>query len=232
MSKRLNQYKGKLNASQIAEGINAAIKNSKRLANDANLLLNASRFPTATAIAILSIEESGKVSILRELALATDEKTVKSCWQAYRSHTKKNLMWLLPQLVAGGARKLDDFGLLFDQNSKHPNLLDQVKQISFYTDCLGEAHWSIPESVIEEDLARIIVFVANIFAQDKEIVTQEIDLWIKHLGPVWMQSPQKMKQGLELWYADMQKAGLAPSGNNKMEEFIRQGIRLSKEGDA
>jgi AbiV family abortive infection protein len=228
MSKRLEQYKGRLTASQITKGINAAIRNAKRFADDANLLVGAGRYPTATAIAILSIEEAGKATILRELALAKDEKVVSDCWRAYRSHAKKNVMWLLPQLVARGARKLDDFRPLFDETSDHPHILDQVKQVSLYTDCLGNAHWSIPEEVIDEELARMIVFIANVFAHCEKIEPKEIELWIKHLGSVWMRSHELMEKGLENWYAEMQEVGLAPSGRNEMEEFIRRGIKLSK----
>ncbi|MBN1085452.1 AbiV family abortive infection protein [Erwinia aphidicola] len=37
--------------------------------------------------------------------------------------------------------------------TEHPFALDQLKQISFYTDCLGKAHWSIPDNVIDRDTA-------------------------------------------------------------------------------
>ena len=226
MAKKLGQYKGRLDVSQIVEGINVAIRNAKRLAEDANLLLEAGRYPTSTSIATLSIEDSGKVTILRELALASDDKALADCWRSYRSHTKKNMMWLLPQLMAEGARKLDDFRSLFDENSDHPYILDQVKQIGFYTDCLGNAHWSIPEEVIDEELARKIVFTANVFARDKQIEPKEIELWIKHLGPVWRRGHELMEEGLENWYAEMQELGLVPRGRNDMEGFIRQGIKL------
>ena len=74
MKKKLDAYRGRLDASQVATGINAAIENAKRLADDASLLLEVGRFPTAASLSILSIEESGKVSILRALSVAIDEK--------------------------------------------------------------------------------------------------------------------------------------------------------------
>lgn len=91
LNKKLNGYKGTLTPQQIADGINAANKNANRLANDAKILLDANRDPSATSLAILSIEEGGKVSILRSLALAKDEKEILECWRDYRSHTKKNV---------------------------------------------------------------------------------------------------------------------------------------------
>ena len=60
----LSQYRGKLTPAQIAEGMNAAICNARRLEGDAQVLFDLERYPTAASIAVLSIEESRKVSIL------------------------------------------------------------------------------------------------------------------------------------------------------------------------
>ena len=224
MKKKLNAYKGKLTPAQIAKGINAAKRNAKRLLDDAKLLLEAKRYPSAASLSILSIEESGKVTVLRSIALARNDKEIKDCWKDYRSHTKKNVAWLLPQLVAQGARRLDDFQPLFDENSDHPYVLDQLKQIGFYTDCLGNSHWSIPEEVIDEQLARMLVKIASIFAKDTETTPKEIELWIKHIGPVWMSNAAWMKKALANWYTEMQQHGLVSEGENEMEKFIYTGI--------
>ena len=223
--KRLNQYRGKLDANQIAGGINAAIRNAARLIDDAKQLFDAGKFPSAAALAILAIEESGKISIFRSLALAKDENQVRDAWRDYRSHTKKNAMWMLPQLAAKGARKLNDFRSLYDEDADHPYLLDQVKQISLYTDCLGTVHWSIPEEVVDEDLAKSLVQIAEILAKEREVQPLEIELWIKHLSPAWMTHADWMKGALENWYADMQEHGLAEEGLNQMEEFTRRGLQ-------
>jgi AbiV family abortive infection protein len=140
MKKKLDAYRGRLSAAQIAAGMNAAAKNARRLVEDAATLLAAGRFPTAASLATLAIEEAGKISILRMLALATSDAEAAEAWKDFRSHTRKNSAWLLPQLAATGARKLDDFRPLFDEASDHPFMLDQIKQLGFYTDCLGKAH--------------------------------------------------------------------------------------------
>jgi AbiV family abortive infection protein len=221
MKKRLNQYRGRLDATQIATGMNAANRNAVRLVKDANHLLGAGRFPSAAALAILSIEESGKTSILRELALAQDDDQVREAWRDYRSHTKKNVMWLISEVFATGARTLDEFGILFDDDSDHPFVLDQVKQISLYSDCLGAANWSIPEEIIDEDLAKSLVKIAETLAKDREVLPLEIELWMKHLLPVWMTRSDWLKGALENWYADMKKHGLKDEGQIQIEEFIR-----------
>jgi hypothetical protein len=64
---------GRLNAAQIAAGMNAAEDNAARLLADAVLLLNAGRYPTAASVAILCIEEAAQVSILRRIATCKDD---------------------------------------------------------------------------------------------------------------------------------------------------------------
>lgn len=223
--KKLNAFRGSLSPAQVAAGINAANANARRLAEDAAALLSAGRFPTAASLAILAIEEAGKVSILRGLALARSEAEASAAWKDYRSHTRKNVAWLLPQLAASGARKLDDLSPLFDTDAEHPHLLDQLKQLGFYTDCLGKAHWSLPSEVITQELSNSLVQTARLFARDHHCTEREIQLWVEHLGPVWKQDPGWMKQAIVNWYAAMQAAGLMPRGENAMAQFIHHGIQ-------
>lgn len=159
---RLDQFRGKLDPAAVAQGINAANSNARRLVKDAKLLLEAHRYPTAAAMAILAIEESGKISILRGLCVAHDSKELTREWRNYRSHTKKNASWILPQLLAAGARQLEDMRPMFDERSDHPDVLDQLKQLAFYTDCLGKGHWSEPSTAIQSGLARALVKTAEI----------------------------------------------------------------------
>jgi len=153
--KKLSQYKGKLTPAEAAAGINRARHNAKRLAADAGRLLAIDRYPSALELAILSIEESGKISILRSLVLARSEDDVKTAWREYRSHTSKNRLWPIIELVRKGARKLDDFVSLFCDQADHTLLLDQLKQIALYTDCLGDCHWSEPDQVIDKTGERV-----------------------------------------------------------------------------
>jgi AbiV family abortive infection protein len=228
--RRLDAYCGPLSAAQIAAGMNAAAKNARRLAEDAATLLALGRFPTAASLAILAIEEVGKIPILHGLALATSHVAIARAWKDYRSHTRKNVLWLLPQLVAQGARKLDDLRPLFDEASDHPFLLDQIKQLGFYTDCLGRAHWATPTDLGEE-LARALVQTARIFAgTDREHTEREVELWIEYMGPVWKKGCAVHEEGLVNWYAAMQRAGLAPRGPNGIEQFIRRGLEEKGSG--
>ncbi|MGL4577670.1 MAG: AbiV family abortive infection protein [Shewanella xiamenensis] len=220
MSKELGQWKNSLKPSQIAEGMNAANKNAIRLLEDAESLFALERFPSALSLAILSIEESGKTSILRELALAKNGDQVKEAWKKYRSHTKKNVMWIFPSLVAAGANKLENFRDVFDKESDHPQLLDNLKQIGFYTDCLGKAHWSIPVEVIDKETTTQILTIAKKQCEKRNFTVREIELWIKHLKPVWLGPMDSMKIALYNWFEDMKNEQLINEHELSFKTFI------------
>lgn len=224
MKRHLDSYTGRLRPNQIAEGINAARRNARRLAEDAQLLFDNQRYPTATALAILSVEEAGKESILREIAWATEDNELRTSWKDFRSHTKKNAMWLLPHLVSEGARRLDDFRKLFEEDAEHKFLLDMIKQVSFYTDCLGKAHWSEPSDVIDKNLAEQLLQVAKIFVKDRDITTKEVELWTKHMAPVRAKSSVEQKKALLNWYAELQEFGLTDERDNIVDLSIWLGL--------
>ena len=69
--KKLPQYKGKLTAEEVAAGINAARQNAKRLFHSAEILFANGDYATSVSLAILAIEESGKSSILRGIAVTS-----------------------------------------------------------------------------------------------------------------------------------------------------------------
>jgi len=222
--KRLDQYMGRLNPAQIAEGMNVALVNAKLLVDAANILYENENYALAASVATLSIEESGKVRILRSLAVARNDKEVIQCWRDYRSHTKKNMMWPFLQLFAEGARRLNDFASLFVEEAEHPFLLDQIKQLGFYSDCLGKAHWSNPKDIIDKDLAKTIIKTAAIFARPHHVSEEEIKLWVKHMAPVWKGPKEHMEHGLVEWYKEMKDQGLIEGEADSMEDFIVSGM--------
>ena len=97
-------------------------------------LFDADGYATAAALSILAIEESGKVSILRGLSMAPDEESRRQLWKDYRSHRSKNVTWILPELAAKGARTLDELRPATDKDAEHTVTLDNLKQLSLYTD--------------------------------------------------------------------------------------------------
>ena len=218
--RRLRWFSGALSPEETAAGMNAARQNAGRLAKDAKLMFEAGSFATAAALAILAVEECGKVPILRQLSTASDEKNRRDLWKDYRSHTSKNTGWILPELAASGARTLEELRPATDRDGEHAFTLDNLKQLSFYTDCLGAGNWAEPERVVDRGLAQALVATANVLVQSKAATPEEMELWNKHMAPVRGSSLDTMKEALRNWYVEMRQAGLWDGEMAAVEAFI------------
>lgn len=215
-------FRGRLTPEQLAEGINACRRNACRLAEDARTLMDSGSHATAASLAALSFEEFGKMAILNRLALARDDEEAAVAWREFRDHKRKNTTWILPLLVARGARSLDDMRPIVDSKSKHPAVLNQLKQDGFYTNFAEDTGWSEPAEAVDKALAEFVVRGAEVMAPSSpEATTEGIELWIKHLGPVWGTNMDWMKQALVLLDAEMKKRGLSTGSQSSMEEFVR-----------
>lgn len=206
----LVQYVGALTPAQAADGIEAALKNALSLLEEAELLLKNNRWQRAAALAILAIEEAGKPSLIRGLLVAANSKDLQDKWKEYRTHTKKNLMWILPQLTVKGATHLEDLRPIFDESRDHGRVLDAIKQIAIYSDAYGNCHWSLPEHAVEESLATSLVEIARIFAKADKAMTSEAELtiWVKHMRPVRKCPMNEMKRALLACYAEAESSGV------------------------
>jgi len=218
------QYRQTLTPEEASKGIHVARENSRSLLNDAILLFDNDRFERATALAILAIEEAGKLSIIRTILLENDPKLIADGWRAYRKHTAKNLSWILPDVVRDGARQLDDFTRIYDEKSEHGYVLDNLKQLAFYTDCFRKCRWSIPKDVITKEIANMILNTAKVLVEKgNSIMTskEELEIYLKHVKPVWRGEMIKMKQALVECYAEAEREGLLEPGTTKrMSDFV------------
>jgi AbiV family abortive infection protein len=79
----------RLSPSEMGSGIAVANRNARRLLGDAILLYESGRYPSATALAILAMEESAKWWTLLQAAVAHDAKAIRDVWRAYRTHEPK-----------------------------------------------------------------------------------------------------------------------------------------------
>jgi AbiV family abortive infection protein len=219
-SARLPQHRGGLSCSQIAAGMNVALANAHRLWSDAALLAEHGRTPSAVALAILSIEESGKVPLLRQLALATDDPERREFWKAYRNHRQKNTLWIFGQLVAKGGRTLEDLRRIVDPDSDHPDTLDNLKQLCLYTDCFIDGKWSSPNDLAISEIAPYLLTMAEVLSQAREVTSLEVELWQKHLLPVKGGTFEASKRAVADWYAELQLRGLATVATEELDAFL------------
>ena len=218
-----SQYNYFLDVSQAAEGIHIALENAQSLLDDAILLNENGRHARAVALAILSIEESGKPSIIRSILLEQDKKAVGQRWNDYRQHKSKSQMWILPELVVKGARRLEDLRDMFTSNT-HTQLLEDLKQRALYTDAYKRCKWSSPDQIMDKEIADIIIeAAAALVRKENPIMTTvaELSVWVKHLKPVWNQEMSEMNLALYQCYRELEECGLAKEGKAEdMRQFL------------
>lgn len=221
---RNKQYKYKLTPISAAEGIRLANENAFSLLKDAELLYDNNRFERCVALSILAIEELGKSSIIRSILLTDDPKELKKEWQNYRKHTEKNISWIVPELISKGAKKLEDFRIINDPKNGHGQTLDSLKQLAFYTDAITLKKWSTPHNVIDKELAKDILYIAKIMSKKgDDVIDNEkmLELWVKHMRPVWKSEMSEMKQGLINYYLEAETLELISVGKaKKMIDFL------------
>jgi len=78
---------------QLLQGMNLALKNARRLLKEANILYQRKAYSRAFVLAVLALEEAGKVVFLTlcfsEERFEAPERIIKRFWRLYSSHTAK-----------------------------------------------------------------------------------------------------------------------------------------------
>ncbi|SDS27330.1 abortive infection protein, AbiV family [Gillisia sp. Hel1_33_143] len=220
------QFKGKLTPKLASEGIRLAKENAFNLLQDSKLLFENERYQRSVTLSILAIEEQGKTNILRGILLEDDLKVLNKEWQNYRKHTSKNTMWIFQDLFDSGARKMEDYRTLFGSNMTHTKDLENIKQLSLYTDIYSKGVWSFPEKVIDKDLAtEILESAKSLIRNDKLGIDSEkgLELWIKHMRPVWKKANlEEMKLAILNCYEEAEEKGIIEKGRtNDMKNFVK-----------
>ena len=173
MPRSIYQNNGPLSLKQAAEGINAAAANASRLLHDAKILLALGRYPSAAFLAAIAIEEHGKMAILDRLA-AANKSELQKLWKEYRSHTAKNTRWILPRVADSGPKTLQELLAVFNPNSWHQALFEEIKQLYLYTDFLEEGQWSRPEEITSKEQAEQIISDASRLISEKTTTEEEL----------------------------------------------------------
>jgi len=212
--------KTKLTHQQIAEGINTAAANASRLAADSELMFNLGRYPTSLALAILSIEESGKPAILRQLSVAVTDQHVKCAWGNFIKHQKKSIMISFEPMFKAGARNINDFIPMGLPVNTAPNELDTLKQKALYSDYIDNM-WHLPEHAIDRDLAQKYLREAfKLLPKNRHVTEKEIELYVTHLKQEKnIDNLEESKKSIIEFYEDMKYHGLLDEVPSYIYEF-------------
>ena len=205
-------YCGPLSAKQASAGMQIALQNAKRLIRDAELLLKKGRLPSAVGLAILAAEEAGKIRILYQLAVSEDTQQLKSAWGDYRNHKKKNPVITFYYYLFEGPSTINEIIGATLQDKTSAQAIEDVKQMSFYTDCLGsDATWTNPEYNIKEDLVPGLVNTVKAIIMSLHSVTEkEVELYIRCIKPMQSCSEEERSRAYDRYLDQLKELGVMP----------------------
>ena len=223
--KNLKQYSGQLSVAQIATGMNHCQNNAARLLQAARTLYKAKDYATSVSLAVLAIEEAGKLPILRRMLTAVDEDEVRQCWKEFRSHCLKNGQAKFLACIQSTVR-LDDLRCTVEKTDENQKL-DDLKQIGFYVDCAGNAEWMSPEGTINDEIAAALVLIASIVCSSgKPTRVRELELWKETVGTCPYGTLSEMKKQVVEWHRRMEEEGLSQQDLG-FEKFVMEGVEVS-----
>lgn len=216
----LKQYKGRLTPDELAYGATFAQENARRLISDAKLLYGAGRFATATALSILAVEELGKQPLLDRMAYTNDDE-LEAQWRRYRSHSEKNVRWLLPFAMDQGFSKLlDELVPLLDPESPHATFADQLKQRCLYTDCREDRSWTIPEGSATPETAKFFLDAAERLANVPPMTGEGIALRAKHFSGLQKGDLAAWKAAMVAYGREAVRLGIPAHNEDSLERLL------------
>jgi AbiV family abortive infection protein len=142
---------------QLADLARASLDNATRLLRDAEILLNAGRFPSALALAVLASEEFGK-SVMAVSAVARDASNTefwRRFWRRTRHHPTKAE---IAGSIAGDFIEEEDEWVEFQERVPRFVEVGQVaKFAALYVDMDESGEIQSPDLAISEEAARVAV---------------------------------------------------------------------------
>ncbi len=124
-------------------------------------------------------------------------------------------------MPAKGAKTLEELRPIVDADSDHPNILDNLKQLCLYTDCVSNSKWISPEAMEMKELAPYLLLMAKAFIKGSVVTEKELQLWRLHVLPAKHGSFEESKRAVANWWADMRANGLSPATEEEIETFLR-----------
>jgi AbiV family abortive infection protein len=146
------EWEGTVSPRKYADGVSACLENSRRLFEDSLTLQKAHRYPSAVALAILSLEEIDKMYRLLRIALIKEPSSLKREWAEWRDH-KAKLKSVLRPIPAEQPKATAE--VLSIATVHH--LAQRLKLRSLYVTLLQDGTWSRPGGIITESLCRGMV---------------------------------------------------------------------------
>jgi AbiV family abortive infection protein len=177
---------GSLTADQAAAAMQAARLNALDLMDSAELLYTHKRFSHAASLAILAIEEGGKVPLLQSIFLGFGGDRTR-LWKSYRLHRAKTAS-LNPAIQARVRATFPETPLAaakeIAQAGPTPSELESNKQRAVYSDCLqvDDAFvCHLPRNIDWRQMAWERLCEAQAIVHGlRDYPPEELEVWLRH----------------------------------------------------
>lgn len=162
---------GHLTLKQISAGISVCIDNALDLFGDAIVLLHHKRYARALSLVLTSLQEAGKVTLLRQMSLlpSDDQKKWSQIWKRFRKHETKDAFG---QSAKINQEAKGDPGEVFWQQVVYKTTFapakEKIRQFSLYVDFIkrDKAWWSpreITASVVEQAIDDVVSVLYKLY---------------------------------------------------------------------
>lgn len=164
---------GHLTLDQISAGISICIDNALDLFGDAILLHHHKRYARALSLLLTSLQETGKVTLLRQMSLlpSNDQKKWNHIWKRFRDHGAKDAFGQSAKIIE---QAKGDPGEAFWQQAIYTKTVaparEKIRQFALYVDFIrrDKAWWSpreITASVVEQALDNVVAALYKLYRE-------------------------------------------------------------------
>ncbi len=216
-------FTGRISPADAARGARVTQADALRLIEDAKLLLQAARFPTAAMVAVMALDEMSRVFQVLTLSTIDGSEQLVAAWKEFRGD-RRTFPWSMIQPVEGedSARPMGDPELA--------GMLSFIRKLGSRADFIQPGLWVDPAELVSAELAASIV--ASVESICVAIEPDSLELWSEALRSL----PRNATAGMALarYRAMLETAGFAQSAANTGDRRRNSGgaVRRARPLDA
>lgn len=169
----VERYSGALSLEQISTGISACIENALDLFGDAMLLYEHKRHARALSLLLTSLQEAGKVALLRQMTLhsSKDQQAWSHLWKRFRNHETKDAFGQSAKITRDA---LGNPGEAFLQQGRYNKTTapakEKIRQFGQYVDFIkkDDKWWSpreVTSGIVELVIDDVVVALYKLYRE-------------------------------------------------------------------
>jgi AbiV family abortive infection protein len=167
-------FTGALSPADAIAGVRLLQANAMRLVEDAKILLQAERYPSAAMVAVMALDEMSRIFHPLTIAAISGPGRLAEGWKAFRSN-RRDFPW------SAFHREGDRHDMRPMTDAELGQMLSLIRRLGRETDCVGPGRWIDPEGLISRDLAAAVVGTAELFCRNRT-GARSMELWIEATG--------------------------------------------------